>query len=245
MRIEAVSVCVEYDDYAAWTIPQNKKFFDDYIIVTSLSDEKTAKLCRHYNVKCIQTSILEGCYNKASAINLGLDNLSRKEWMIQLDVDIYLPERFRKLVEIAKLDKSKIYGIDRLNVVGFDKWINHLSDPNLLYENEIYLHQWDFRGGSRVVKTWKEPDFVGDIGWIPLGYFQMFCDPEGEKVIYPDHVSEDYARSDMAMACQWSRDKRELIPEIIGLHLMGKYEIKGCNWTGRKSPRFDLTELQP
>lgn len=227
----------------SWTIGQNKKFFDDWVIVTSNKDNDTIKLCAHYNVKCLKTNIFDTGYNKAAAINLGLDQLSRKDFLLHIDADIYLPERSKELLELAKLDKTKIYGIDRLNVVGFDTWINHLSNPTLLYENQIYLHQWLFKAGSRVIKTWREPEFIYDIGYIPLGYFQLFADPSGKKIVYPEHISEDFARSDMIMSAMYPRDKRELIPEIIGLHLMGRGETKGCNWTGRSSTKFDLSEL--
>lgn len=245
MFIEAVTVCNQYSDFLSWTIRQNKQFFDGYIVVTSNKDKNTINLCQDANVRCLQTNAFEDGNNKARAINLGLNQLSRKGFIVQIDADIYLPNRTRQLLEWAKLDSTKIYGCDRLNVKGFNKWIEYLSNPGIpfpIYQDQIYLHLGrGFDIGARVIKTWREPDFKNDLGYFPLGYFQLWSEPDGVPKFYPE-INKDYSRSDMEHSGQWSRDKRELIPELICLHLMGENDTKSINWGGRKSPKFGPKE---
>ena len=245
MYIEAVTVCVNYSDYLTWTIGQNKHIFDNYIVVTSPKDKDTIRLCGDHSVKCIQTDVFAEGHHKAAGINVGLDNLKRTDWLCHIDADIVLPNKTRKLLHIAKLNPEKIYGIDRQNIKGFETWIRHLSSPTWpvpLYENEIYLHLAKFEPGARVIKTFKEPEFNHDLGYICPGYFQLWNEsPESKngKRVY-DGIHYDYSRGDMEFCCQWDRDKRELIPEIVCYHLMTDDLVKGSNWKGRTTKRFGL-----
>ena len=49
MYLEAVTVCVDYSDILALTIPYNKSVIDNWVIVTSTADNLTK--CQNY-LKC-------------------------------------------------------------------------------------------------------------------------------------------------------------------------------------------------
>lgn len=57
MYLEAVTVCVDYSDILALTIPYNKSVIDNWVIVTSTADKKTQGLCDYHKVKCITTDV--------------------------------------------------------------------------------------------------------------------------------------------------------------------------------------------
>ena len=51
MRIEAVSVCLHYDDFLEQTVRVNQSLFDDWVVVTDKSDTKTRDVCTRYGVR--------------------------------------------------------------------------------------------------------------------------------------------------------------------------------------------------
>lgn len=72
-------------------------------------------------------------------------------------------------------------------------------------------------------------------GWKPLGFFQMAHRSAFDT--YPEG-SIDASHGDLAFAKLWDRKDRELIPEIIGIHIETG-EWKSMNWQGRRSKVFD------
>ena len=72
MYLEAVTVCVDYSDILALTIPYNKSVIDNWVIVTSTADKKTQGLCDYHKVKCITTDVFyesEDIFNKGKGVN--------------------------------------------------------------------------------------------------------------------------------------------------------------------------------
>lgn len=51
MRIEAITVSVNYDDFLAETLPLNRPLFDDMIVVTTPEDVETQRICRYWDVR--------------------------------------------------------------------------------------------------------------------------------------------------------------------------------------------------
>ncbi len=90
MKLEAVVVCVNYSDFLAWTLPNNKTFFDNMVVVTSSKDLRTQKLCEFWHVKCVVSDV---CYesgaefDKGKMINVGLKALDGVGWVVHLDAD--------------------------------------------------------------------------------------------------------------------------------------------------------------
>ena len=55
--------------------------------------------------------------------------------------------------------------------------------------------------------------------------------------IYPI-AHADAAHSDVQFALQWDRRFRQILPEVIVLHLDSGDSAMGANWSGRTTPRF-------
>lgn len=243
MYIEAITVCVNYSDFLAYTLPLNKQHFDHMIIVTTREDKETQRLCSHHNVECLITDRFTedgSAFNKAKGINEGLLYHSKRDWMIHIDADIVLPPLFRQIVQSKMLDKECIYGADRLMCPDFDSWLKHVHKPKPLYDNWIYIHMDAFPIAARVA------DYNGD-GYAPIGYFQMWHPQTSKHLLYPEeHGAAD--RTDMAFSKKWTRNKRHLIPEIVTIHLDSEnatVKETGKNWQGRKTIPFGYVGTPP
>ena len=78
MRIEAVTVCLHYDDFLEQTIRVNQSLFDDWVVVTSQADAGTIAVCQRYGVRtafCPYFKHRGEQFAKAAAINIGLAHL--------------------------------------------------------------------------------------------------------------------------------------------------------------------------
>jgi hypothetical protein len=236
MYLECVTVCVNYGDFLAQTLPQNKQHFNHMVVITTPSDKLTQKVCNYHNVEYITTNefTADGApFNKAKGINIGLEYLSRKDWVLHLDADIYLPPLTRGILDRISLVKENIYGIDRMMCPNFEQWSNFLLNPDLLHSGWVYIHPTRFPMGVRIGEYMSE-------GYEPIGYFQLWNPNESGIKLYPEeHGAAD--RTDVIFAKKWPRAKRALIPEIIGIHLDSEnatLEQMGMNWKGRKSKPF-------
>lgn len=240
MYLEAVTICVNYSDFLAFTLPFNKNHFDRMVVVTDTKDYKTKKLCDFYNVECIQTDVFyeDGDnFNKAKGINKGIESLKCKEWVLHLDADIFLPPLTRTILEKIELNPETIYGIDRMMCPTFESYIRFISDPSLLHEGWIYVHPNAFPLGVRIAEYMSG-------GYEPIGFFQLWNPLKSKVFIYPDrHGAAD--RTDVLFAKKFSRKNRALIPELIAIHLDSEdlnLEQMGKNWNGRKTKLFALDE---
>jgi len=243
MKIEAVVVCVNYSDFLAWTLPANRCQFDRLVVVTTPKDIRTQELCSYWHVKCVVT---DACYkegadfNKGAMINEGLKALDGDGWVVHMDADIWLPPRFRELINDLVLDQDGLYTIDRLMCSDFLEWLKFLYAPPAQYENEIFVHLRPFPVGVRIAN--KEA-FYG--GWMPIGFFQMWN--QGKKQMSYPEKHTDAARSDVLFTLQFDRSHRHMLAEIVCVHLETKMpavaDEMGANWSGRKTPPFGVEVL--
>lgn len=234
MKLEAVIVCVNYSDFLAHTLPSTRNQFDRLVVVTDFSDEDTKRLCEFYNVECVQTDVFyeDGdTFNKGKGINAGLGKLDLDGWVVHLDADIYLPPQTRSILENLPLEGEKIYGADRLMCPCYEEWQRFVNKPSPIQDAWIFVHIDKFPVGVRLAE-YKTP--TG--GYEPIGYFQLW-NPQGSKVLrYPDkHGFAD--RTDVLHCKNWPRSKRELLPEIVVIHLESEPGM-GLNWKGRTTPKF-------
>jgi len=243
MYLQAVTVCVNYSDFLAQTIVHNKQIFDHWIIVTTPEDKDTQKLCQHYNVECLVTNEFTkngDPFNKARGINVALQYLSKHDWVVHLDADIYLPPLTRGILERISLDKNNIYGIDRMMCPTFEAWNKYITNPEPLHTGWVYIHPTIFPVGVRIGEYMSE-------GYEPIGFFQLWHPNTSGVMLYPEtHGGAD--RTDVQFAKKWARKNRALIPEIIGIHLDSEnstIEQMGKNWSGRKSKHFGVGYSQP
>jgi hypothetical protein len=243
VKLEAVIVCVNYADFLAETLPYNLQHFDDVIVVTSHTDQETVRVCERNSVEHFKTDVFTEYgdpFNKGKAINLGLSNLKKRDWLLHIDADIVLPHRYRDMLRRSMLKADCIYGADRVNVYGFENWQSLKPRLNNHYQDNWFLdpdfiHEWNqpkpsgLRFGARVIHK--------ELGWVPIGYHQLWHTSTGHRRYNFNLGSASGA--DVFFPAQWPRDKRVLLPEVIVYHLDSEAEHqKGTNWSGRKSRPF-------
>jgi hypothetical protein len=238
MYLQAVTVCVNYSDFLAQTIAHNKQLFDHWIIVTTPEDKDTQKLCQHYNVECLVTNEFTkngDPFNKAKGINVALQYLSKHDWVIHLDADIYLPPLTRGILERISLDKNNIYGVDRMMCPTFEAWNKYITNPEPTHTGWVYIHGTAFPFGVRIGEYMSE-------GYEPIGFFQLWHPNTSGVKLYPEtHGSAD--RTDVQFSKLWKRSNRTLIPEVIAIHLDSEnstVDSMGKNWNGRKTKHFGV-----
>jgi hypothetical protein len=240
MHIEAVVVCVNYADFLAYTLPANKSQFNNMVIVTDTKDNATVAVCNKNNVRCVQTDAFYANgnqFNKAAGINVGLNALQKNGWVVHLDADILLPPLTRYILDKTPLNKSKIYGIDRLMCNSYDDWMEYVEGSRSVHEDWAFLHLNLFSVGSRLVQYGEYMDEGTPDGWVPIGYFQMWHPSTNNTNTYPpEHGAAD--RTDVLHAKRYKRADRELIPELVAIHLDSETACMGVNWLGRKTIRF-------
>lgn len=236
-KLECVIVCNGYADFLAHTLPLNKHYFDNLIVVTAPEDKDTIRICDTYGVTYHATDALRsrwGEFCKGAAINEGLEKLDRDAWLLHLDADIVLPAHFRKTLVVADLDKSMIYGCDRFECKSYEQWQRFHGKPEPpIAGNGVFIHTTHapFKLGTRV-------QFPDAGGWIPIGFFQLWHAASGHLVYPNGHTNA--GREDSLFPKLWPRAKRALIPEIIAYHLESEDAVMAVNWSGRKTKPFQM-----
>jgi hypothetical protein len=239
IRVEAVTVCVGYGDFLAATAPENAPLLDNWVVITSPDDEETRMVCRKHNIFHILSEDYKrgGPFNKARMINRALDQVGCHDWVLHVDSDIVLPRQFKRLLEWAELDERCIYGADRQRVIGWDEWKAFKQ----------YVDRWD--NHTHELGWWFHPKYpmmsrlVSSLhGYTPIGAFQLWH--SSEMIQYNSHQRRypiehgDAARTDHQFSLQWDRKYRQILPEILLLHLESEAGVHGANWSGRTTKRF-------
>ena len=239
MKIEAVSICLNFSDILSHTIIFNKNIFDRLIIVTSHDDKETARVCEYYHVECLRTNIFGDDLNKGKAINVGLNRLSRSDWLVHMDCDIIFPPRTRFFMEIADLREDTLYSAHRQMCPSYEEFTKWLAMPVVEAECDVYLHNRAFPIGTQIGKLSKHPNDPSTLGYVNCGYFQMWNEKNGVRMNYPENYA-GFATSDLEFSYQWPRKYRALIPEFSVIHVQTDDHGKmGDNWSGtRKTKKF-------
>lgn len=231
MRIEAVIVCKDYGDFLEETLPRNLQGLDGVSVVTHPEDKRTKTLCNKLGVSCIETEVMHhggDAFNKGRAINLGLAHLRHDGWLLHLDADILLPDRFRNSLSQAGLNPKNIYGADRLNIKNYENWKNHKNKRRPQWQHGcLVIPNEEFPMGVRLVH--------GHYGYCPIGYFQLWHSTAKKR--YP--IAQGSAEhTDVLFSVQWPRENRVLLPEFFVYHLESEAAPMGKNWGGRKTKQF-------
>lgn len=241
MRIEAVTVCINYSDFLREAAPYNLPHFDRWVIVTTPADGETRELCRRHGLPCVLTNEVyrDGSeFNKGRAVLRGIDHLAGDGWVCHVDADMVLPAHFRHALEFAHPDPASVHGVDRVMVRGWDAW------QRLQRSGWLRGGQWDyhvrvnFPDGYPVGARWASREY----GYVPVGAFQLWSGRDDlyrgmRTKLYP-HRHNDAARGDIQHGLQWDRRQRTLLPEIIAAHLESEPAPLGANWRGRTTKPF-------
>jgi len=238
MRIEAVTVCVNYADFLERTVQENHALFSDWVIVTSKTDTATLKVCERHGLRpilCPYFTKGAATFDKGRAINLGLAHLTCTDWIIHIDADTALPKNFNHVMEQAEFSAENIYGMDRVNCPSYEEWEKYLlaraTDWRLHY---LITTPSNWSVGARI----SHADYGG---WTPIGYFQMWNRASG-ITRYPVTNDSSAEHTDVLFGLQWPRCDRVLIPEMYAIHLESEEGRMGVNWEGRKSKPFGPEE---
>lgn len=239
--LECVTVCVNYGDFLAQTLPWNLDFFDHMVVVTTPGDRETREVCRKYGVKCL---ISKECYrngdtfNKGRLINIGLEHLSWRGWVLHLDADMALPGRTRHLLKHAHLDPNALYGCDRVMLKSFRDWQRWKHANTLHHDYHCRVNfPFEYSAGTRWVNE--------QYGYCPIGAFQLWNTASAFDSSHPGInirpypiTHQDAARGDIQFALQWDTRDRRLLPSVIAAHLESEHAKLGANWKGRATKRF-------
>ena len=224
---------MNYADFLDHTMTANLHHFDEMVVVTSHKDRQTQAVCAKHGVNCVKTDVFferGDEFNKGMAINLGVAHLRHTGWLVQLDADIVLPDRFRTMLHKAALDPTCIYGADRVHVRTYEEWEKHrnLYVRQRQYHDHFLLDTPDqFPLGARLIHD--------EFGYAPIGYFQLWH--SGSHKRYP--INQGSAEhTDVLFSLLWPREKRLLLPTVIVYHLESEPAPMGANWTGRKTKAF-------
>ena len=101
MIVEAVTVSVNYSDYLSKCI-SNKEKLDRWIVVTEKQDTKCINLCKSNNIEfvlCEDFYTNDAIFAKGRGVDFGLSFLNKKNWLLNIDSDICLPDDFRNVVK--------------------------------------------------------------------------------------------------------------------------------------------------
>lgn len=237
MRLEAVCICSSYVDFFAETADSLLAVVDDLVVVTTPDDNETKGYCKKRGIRCLATDVFtrDGeTFNKAAGINYGLSHLRRDDWLMHVDADVWFPPMTRHHIHNAQLDKTCVYGIDRLNVVGWESWQSFLAQHKVEPQFEH----------SCLVKPLKTPHtplgarilHMNYGGYVPIGFTQIWH--SSMNVIYPMRQKAGAEHTDVLFSLQWPRPKRVLLPEVIAIHLESEAAPMGSNWRRRTTRRF-------
>ncbi len=240
LRIEAVSVCVDYGDILAHVAPWNLAALDRWVVVTTPDDERTREVCRRFSIETLLSREHRrdaSEFAKGRMVEAGLRQLGNDAWHLHLDADIVLPRMTRRILESAHLDEEKVYGADRVMVRSWEGWMKLLGSGWLDYHADYHCRV-NFPPGYEVGTRWADPQ----MGYVPIGFFQLAHASSIEyrgvrQKAYPARHG-DACRTDVQYGLNWDRRDRVLLPELIVAHLESEPARLGANWKGRKTKPF-------
>lgn len=242
--IEALTVCVGYGDFLAAIAPWNAPLFDRWVVVTEPGDHETRDVCRRYSLETVLTDEGKSAngFNKGWLIERGLQHLSADGWRLHLDSDIVLPSRFRDRIAAARLKEDTVYGCDRVMLKSWAEWQSLIASGYLQNQHD-YHNRLRFPEGFPVGSRW-----VGhDVGYVPIGFFQLWHSSQdqwrGARVKPYPTKHNTACRTDVQHGLRWCRGRRELLPDVIAVHLESEPAKLGANWNGRTTRRFGAPEF--
>ena len=229
--------CVNYSDYLDLTLRYNIDTFDYIYVITTPTDQDTLDIIdkynpKHGNVKKILTTKFfdydDFCgqprFNKGGALNYGLSQIPRHDWLIIGDADIIYPNIIKHIVpslcihQMFSMFRHKVFSPAEL-----EEYMPIFCDH---YQNEP---SYDFINGLR-----HRHDFC--LSYI-AGYCQIFnFESRFLKKRPPQYVSGRTCRfvDTIFSRTHFPKRHRKMLWNTYCLHLGESF----INWSGRKSEKF-------
>lgn len=208
--MRSLTVCVDYDDLLSLTLSRNLRHFEETLVVTSPTDDRTIRLAESMpkvRVYCTDAFYRRNAYfAKGAAIEEAFDVLGREGWIVIWDADIVMPE----VMDLSMIVPGNLYTPNRL----------FCEDPK----------QWKGQMDWTEYKTWSIDE------WGFWGYFQLFHASDPVLRDYPWYTT-DWAHasaSDAEFQNKWPMSNK-IRPPFHVLHL-GQHST---NNFGRVTPRVD------
>lgn len=228
-RLRAITVCVDYADYASVTLPYNRHHFDDLLVVTCPGD-RAVQLCEDLRIRCYTTNAFYAggaVFNKWAALEEALDVYGRHGWLCILDADVLWPKNIRVVPGVAE----EIYNQPGVVAQDSQLQIGKLYSPlrHMMTDTSKPIppeEQWGQFPIHRNVGEW-------------AGYTQVFHAADPHLPPPPWH-SVDFIHAgaaDSFFQNLWPPTDKVRFPWNC-LHL-GE---AGQNWFGRSTPYLDGTQ---
>ena len=210
--MNGITVCVDYSDLLALTLPYNRHHFKEFVVVTSLTDEKTVQVAQENQAKVFQTNAFYedgAAFNKYKALEQGLDFLGRSGLLCIMDADVL--------------------------------WPKHIPDFNYLKGNLYTPYRRMLRYVTLPLPQESDWNAIPYHGYMRefAGYTQIFHadDPHlGDKTPWHEIDWAHAGGGDSFFQLRWPEECK-IRPPFECLHL-GE---DGTNWAGRVSPYVDGT----
>jgi len=216
MKIEGLTVCVDFADYLAATLPRWAKSLDQVVVVTAPRDQATQHFTRRFdNVLTVTTDVFwdRGAdFNKGAGLNVGLAECHATEWVLAFDVDVLPPWDWRDTFVQAEPKRGILYGAKRA-------------------QTEFTTRGW-------VPDDWSDLPILGDRQ--VAGYFQLFHgdDPEARSRPLFEDDWRHAGNYDTSFQDRWgagSRMDRKIFLPLVLAHL----GLPQVNWYGVRPDALD------
>ena len=236
--MRAILVSVDYSDLLAVTLPYNRHHFSEVYIVTSLADAANVlPIAERYDAKVLQTDLFYAggaTFAKWTALEWGLDRMSRDGWICLMDADVLWP----KDVKLFETDPHRIRTDLPLEQIAPGVRVPTL---NVLRHGCLYtpLRRMFVQTSKPVPpeSEWsKYPIHRNVAEWA--GYSQIFhaSDPVLGPAPWHETNWKHAGGADSFFQMKWPKE-RKIRPPFEVLHL----GPAGENWYGRASRYLDGT----
>lgn len=203
MKINALTVCVNYLDYFKAGFERWRPHLESWTIVTDFQDAATADFAIQHELRLHRTNVLYergAWFNQGAAMEEARQSMPWQDWCLFLDADV-VPEKkwFEQLIAANPLP-GVIYGADRYNCDADD------------IDDDTKDHP--------LAATWT----------LPSGFFQLFhtSDPCVQDVPLIDTSWRHAGVHDSTLAERWLEHQRVKLPLRL-YHLSPMVR----NWCGR------------
>jgi hypothetical protein len=206
MKINGLTVCVNYSEYLRLGIERWLSGLQSLVVVTDRNDKATQALCRAYGVKCHRTDVFYAhgaMFNKGAAIEEARQLMPWRDWILFFDSDI-VPERaWYPAIVNHGCTPGRIYGAPR----------RACSDPSKIDKPTL-------------------PTIQGD--GIAIGYFQLFHSRDPAVQSAPI-VPTDFRHAgvyDSLFKDRWPAPHRQHVP--VRLAHLGETRRNWCGVGNRR-----------